>query len=175
MNGTTAEDVLLQLRVWPVTFTTPKDGLASRAGKIDAVVYDRPLLAWSVKQDFQSSIQMLDTIFDFQNYAFAVPLNSPLRKRSASPCSTRRKAHGGARRFFATPARGDECARLVMRGANAGVHRQLFRCLDGPDCVRIGPSGGGMRRRDFLKAIAATPAWPCTALAQNSGRTPLIG
>jgi polar amino acid transport system substrate-binding protein len=81
VNGTTAEDVLLQLRVWPVTFATPKDALlALRAGNIDAVVYDRPLLAWFVKQDFQSSIQLLDTIFDFQNYAFAVPLNSPLRK-----------------------------------------------------------------------------------------------
>jgi ABC-type amino acid transport substrate-binding protein len=81
INGTTSEDVLLQLRVWPVTFSTPKDALlALRAGTIDAVVYDRPLLAWFVKQDFQSSIQMLDTVFDFQNYAFAVPLNSPLRK-----------------------------------------------------------------------------------------------
>ena len=81
VNGTTAEDVLRQLRVWPVTFPTPKDALlALRAGNIDAVVYDRPLLAWFVKQDFQSSVQMLDTVFDFQNYAFAVPLNSPLRK-----------------------------------------------------------------------------------------------
>jgi ABC-type amino acid transport substrate-binding protein len=81
VNGTTAEEVLFQLRVWPVAFATPKDALlALRAGNIDAVVYDRPLLAWFVKQDFQSSIQLLDTIFDFQNYAFAVPLNSPLRK-----------------------------------------------------------------------------------------------
>ena len=81
VNGTTAEDVLRQVRVWPVTFATPKDALlALRAGNIDAVVYDRPLLAWFVKQDFQSSIQLLDTIFDFQNYAFAVPLNSTHRK-----------------------------------------------------------------------------------------------
>jgi polar amino acid transport system substrate-binding protein len=81
VNGTTAEDALLRLRVWPVTFATPKDALlALRAGNIDAVVYDRPLLAWFIKQDFQSSIQLLDTIVDFQNYAFAVPLNSPLRK-----------------------------------------------------------------------------------------------
>jgi hypothetical protein len=81
VDGTTTEDVLLQLRVWPVTFATPKDALlALRAGKVDAVVYDRPLLAWFVKQDFQSSVQLLDTIFDFQNYAFAVPLDSPLRK-----------------------------------------------------------------------------------------------
>ena len=81
VNGTTAEDLLRQLRVWPVTFATPKDALlALRARNIDAVVYDRPLLAWFVKQDFQSSIQLLDTIFDFQNYAFAVPLNSTHRK-----------------------------------------------------------------------------------------------
>lgn len=81
VNGTTAEEVLFRLRVWPLTFATPKDALlALRAGNIDAVVYDRPLLAWFVKQDFQTSIQLLDTIVDFQNYAFAVPLNSPLRK-----------------------------------------------------------------------------------------------
>ena len=81
VSGTTAEDVLVRLRVWPVTFITPKDALlALRAGSIDAVVYDRPLLAWLVTQDFRSSIQLLDATFDFQNYAFAVPLNSPLRK-----------------------------------------------------------------------------------------------
>lgn len=81
VNGTTAEDALVQLRVWPVTFPTPKDALtALRAGEVDAVVYDRPLLAWFVRQDFRSSLQLLDTTFEFQNYAFAVPLNSPLRK-----------------------------------------------------------------------------------------------
>jgi len=82
VTGTTAEDVLRRLRIRPVTFATPKDALlALRAGNIDAVVYDRPLLAWFVRQDFQSSVQLLDTIVDFQNYAFAVPLNSPLRKQ----------------------------------------------------------------------------------------------
>ena len=81
VSGTTAEDVLVQLRVWPVTFLTPKEALlALRAGDIDAVVYDRPLLAWLVKTGLPVSVQLLDTIFEFQNYAFAVPLNSPLRK-----------------------------------------------------------------------------------------------
>lgn len=85
VSGTTGEDALVQLRVWPVTFLTPKDALtALRKGEIDAVVYDRPLLAWTVKQDFASSIQLLDTVFEFQNYAFAVPLNSPLRKSIGS-------------------------------------------------------------------------------------------
>jgi ABC-type amino acid transport substrate-binding protein len=81
VSGTTSEDVLVRLRVWPVTFAAPKDALlALRAGEVDAVVYDKPLLAWLVRQDFRSSIQLLDTVFDLQNYGFAVPLNSPLRK-----------------------------------------------------------------------------------------------
>jgi polar amino acid transport system substrate-binding protein len=81
VTGTTAQDTLVNLRVWPVTFITPKDALlALRTGEVDAVVYDRPLLAWLVKQDFRTSIQLLDATFDFQNYAFAVPLNSPFRK-----------------------------------------------------------------------------------------------
>jgi polar amino acid transport system substrate-binding protein len=81
VTGTTAQDALVELRVWPVTFNTPKDALlALRAGEIDALVYDKPLLAWMVRQDFRSSIQMLEVTFDLQNYAFAVPLNSPLRK-----------------------------------------------------------------------------------------------
>jgi ABC-type amino acid transport substrate-binding protein len=81
VTGTTSQDALVDLRVWPVSFNTPKDALlALRAGDIDAVVHDKPLLAWLVRQDFRSSVQMLETTFDLQNYAFAVPLNSPLRK-----------------------------------------------------------------------------------------------
>ena len=38
------------------------------------------------------------------------------------------------------------------------------------------PLGEAMRRRDFIRAIAySTTAWPFTALAQQSGRSRLIG
>lgn len=79
--ATSGEASLAQLRVKPRSFATAKEGLtALRAGEIDAFVYDKPLLAWTIDHDFPGSIQLLDAIFDPQNYAFAVPVNSPLRK-----------------------------------------------------------------------------------------------
>jgi hypothetical protein len=39
----------------------------------------RPLLAWIVQQQFSSSLELLDTTFDPQQYAFALPNGSPLR------------------------------------------------------------------------------------------------
>lgn len=38
------------------------------------------MLGWTINHEFSSSVQLLDASFDPQNYAFAVPSNSPLRK-----------------------------------------------------------------------------------------------
>lgn len=79
--GSSTEDTLNRLRIRFQTYPTAKDGLqAIRDGKLDAFVYDRPLLAWTIHQDFRSSVQLLDVIFDQQHYAFALPAGSPLRK-----------------------------------------------------------------------------------------------
>ncbi|MET2825535.1 transporter substrate-binding domain-containing protein [Mesorhizobium shangrilense] len=62
-------------------FASVQDGLAAlRAGKIDALVHDKPLLGWLVRQNYASNLQVLDATFDQQQYAMAVPLGSPLRK-----------------------------------------------------------------------------------------------
>jgi polar amino acid transport system substrate-binding protein len=62
-------------------FADPKAGLqALQSGGIDAFVYDRPLLTWMVRQQF-SGLQVLGVTFDRQNYAFALPPDSPLRVR----------------------------------------------------------------------------------------------
>jgi hypothetical protein len=37
-------------------------------------------LAWLVRQNFPSTIELPDATFEPQEYAFAVPINSPLRK-----------------------------------------------------------------------------------------------
>ena len=50
------------------------------ARRLDAFVYDKPLLAWIIRQNFSSSIELLEATFEPQEYAFAVPINSPLRK-----------------------------------------------------------------------------------------------
>jgi polar amino acid transport system substrate-binding protein len=79
--GTSTEDTLSHLRIGYRTFATPEDGLkALRARSIDAFVYDKPLLAWLIRQNFSSSIELVDKTFDVQDYAFALPSGSPLRK-----------------------------------------------------------------------------------------------
>jgi polar amino acid transport system substrate-binding protein len=62
-------------------YPTVQAGLeALRAGQIDAFVYDRPLLNWLIAQNYATSLQLLDSSFVKQNYAIALPDNSPLRK-----------------------------------------------------------------------------------------------
>ena len=81
VGGTSGEISLTQMRVRPRGYATAKDGLtALRNGEIDAFVYDKPLLAWTVTHELQKSIQLLDAVFDPQHYAFAVRPDSPLRK-----------------------------------------------------------------------------------------------
>ncbi len=79
--SSSTEEVLNRIRVTYTAYPNAKEGLqAIRRGEIDAFVYDRPLLAWIVNQDFRFTIQLLDVSFDPQHYAFAVPHGSPLRK-----------------------------------------------------------------------------------------------
>lgn len=79
--GTSTETTLSRMQIKYRKFATPQDGLkALRARRLDAFVYDKPLLAWIVRQDFSSAIELIDTTFEPQEYAFAVPIDSPLRK-----------------------------------------------------------------------------------------------
>ena len=81
ISGTSTEDTLVRMRVKYDRFSNVGAGLlALRQGGIDAFIYDKPLLAWSVNQDFRTSVQLLDATFNPQHYAFALPANSPLRK-----------------------------------------------------------------------------------------------
>jgi ABC-type amino acid transport substrate-binding protein len=67
-------------RVQHQGFASVQDGLdALRSGKIDAFVHDKPLLSWLVGR-YYTSLQVLDTTFDAQQYAMALPAGSPLRK-----------------------------------------------------------------------------------------------
>jgi polar amino acid transport system substrate-binding protein len=81
VTGTSTNDVLTRLRIPYRPFANPQDGLnALRANRLDAFVYDKPLLAWLIHQDFGSSLELIDTTFGAQEYAFAVPGDSPLEK-----------------------------------------------------------------------------------------------
>jgi polar amino acid transport system substrate-binding protein len=79
--GTSTEDTLSRLKVPYRKFAAPENGLrALRTHSIDALVYDRPLLAWLIRQRFSSSIELVDTTFAPQEYAFAVPSGDSLEK-----------------------------------------------------------------------------------------------
>jgi polar amino acid transport system substrate-binding protein len=82
LAGTSAEDTLTQLRISHRAFANLQDSIkALQSGLIDAVVHDKPLLAWAIREDPSSSIALVDATFGPQNYAFAVPEGSPLRKK----------------------------------------------------------------------------------------------
>jgi ABC-type amino acid transport substrate-binding protein len=81
LAGTSTSDTLTHLQLRYRQFATLQEGFkALRAQKIDAFVYDKPLLAWGIQQGFSSSIELIDATFAPQEYAFAMPGNSPLRK-----------------------------------------------------------------------------------------------
>ncbi len=50
------------------------------AGRHDAVVYDVPLLAWSIRQHYKGRLRVLPFTLERQDYAFALPTASPLRE-----------------------------------------------------------------------------------------------
>ena len=80
VSGTAGEEYLLRQRMRDNGYKTADEGLqALEADRIDALVYDKPLLGWSVLQGFSSSVRVLDGSFAPQNYALAYPKGSPLR------------------------------------------------------------------------------------------------
>jgi ABC-type amino acid transport substrate-binding protein len=81
VTGTSTEEALARLRIPYQKFATPQDGLkALRTHSLDAFVYDKPLLAWIIKQSFSSSIELVDTTFGSEAYAFVLSSNNPIRK-----------------------------------------------------------------------------------------------
>jgi polar amino acid transport system substrate-binding protein len=81
ITGTSTEDTFSRRRIPYQKFATLEDGLdALRMHKLDAFVFDKPMLAWAIQQNYSSSIELVDASFDSQEYAFALPTNSPIRK-----------------------------------------------------------------------------------------------
>jgi len=64
-----------------VSFATPAAALhALTAGDLDAVVYNAPILAWTVQHDHVDAVRMLPLSFDPQRYAIALPPDSRWRQ-----------------------------------------------------------------------------------------------
>ena len=50
------------------------------AGRVDAVVYDAPLLRWDIQQHYRGKLKVLPLVLERQDYAFALPTSSRLRE-----------------------------------------------------------------------------------------------
>ncbi len=78
--GTETTEYLSRERIAYQVFADAEAGLSAlQKGRIDALVYDRPLLLWLVNQHFPGSLRVLNGTFDPQAYAIALPLGSQLR------------------------------------------------------------------------------------------------
>jgi polar amino acid transport system substrate-binding protein len=78
--GTETIEYLDRRHIGYQVFADPEAGLAAlQKGRVDALVYDRPLLLWYVNERFLDSLQVLDSTFDSQVYAIALPQASELR------------------------------------------------------------------------------------------------
>jgi polar amino acid transport system substrate-binding protein len=80
VSSTSAFDYLggehIDVRPYP-SVTAGLDAL--KAGRLDAFVYDRPILEYNVRKGFRDDVQVQDKLFARENYAIAVPQGSPLR------------------------------------------------------------------------------------------------
>ena len=64
------------------TVATIDEGLTAMAkGDIDALVYDKPILEYRINQNFEDKIQVLPNVIDRQDYALALPEDSPRREQ----------------------------------------------------------------------------------------------
>ena len=78
--GTETTDYLGREHIAYRSFADAEAGLSAlEAGRIDALVYDRPLLLWLVRERYSDSLRVLNASFDPQYYAIALPEGSKLR------------------------------------------------------------------------------------------------
>lgn len=74
--------LLKERNIHPKTFGSLPEALTElRDGKLDAVVYDAPLLQYIIKNDFADSLKVLPNTFIDQPYGFAFSSNHPMREK----------------------------------------------------------------------------------------------
>jgi ABC-type amino acid transport substrate-binding protein len=80
--GSTSEQYLQSRHIISQEHPDARSALvALRAGQFDALVYDAPMLRYEAHQHFSGEVHVLPATFERQNYAFALPTDSPLRER----------------------------------------------------------------------------------------------
>jgi len=81
IKDSTGASYLWENRIGYQTYQTALEGLQAVAeGKIQALVYDAPLLRYLINQKFKGRLQVLPNTFLRQDYGIALPPRSPLRE-----------------------------------------------------------------------------------------------
>jgi ABC-type amino acid transport substrate-binding protein len=81
VQGTATEEALSRMRIRFHTVASPAEGFeALQRGNIDALAYDKPILAWMIRQRGLSA-ELTDVTFEPQSYAIALRNDRDLRKR----------------------------------------------------------------------------------------------
>lgn len=81
VEGSAAADSLRERGIAFQTRAELEQGLQDLAdGRVDAAVYDAPLLNYRVINDYAGTLSVLPSTFDRQDYAFALPQGSDLRE-----------------------------------------------------------------------------------------------
>ena len=82
ITGSTSETWLKNKGAKVQSFANVAECIAAlKDSKVQAVVYDAPLLQYAAKKTGDEKLQMVGPVFDRQNYAFALQDGSPLRER----------------------------------------------------------------------------------------------
>jgi ABC-type amino acid transport substrate-binding protein len=80
--NTTSESYLKQIHISFRSYGSPQEGLAAlKAGKVQALVYDAPILRYYINQNYIGSLEVLPYRLQRQEYGIALQPNSPLREQ----------------------------------------------------------------------------------------------
>ena len=80
VGGSTGEDFAVQYDADTRRYESVSEAVEALAsGELDAVVYDKPLLAYAMEESGADAL-LLEGIWERQSYAFAMPEGSPLRE-----------------------------------------------------------------------------------------------
>jgi ABC-type amino acid transport substrate-binding protein len=82
MANTTSESYLKQIHIPFHSYGSPQEGLAAlKEGKVQALVYDAPILRYYIHQNYIGSLEVLPYRLQRQEYGIALQPNSPLREQ----------------------------------------------------------------------------------------------
>ena len=82
MTNTTSESYLKQIQISFRSYGSPQQGLAAlKEGKVQALVYDAPILRYYIHQNYIGSLEVLPYRLQRQEYGIALQPKSPLREQ----------------------------------------------------------------------------------------------